>query len=277
MPILHAIILGIVQGLAEFLPISSSGHLLLVPWAFGWTELQHDPELEKAFDLALHLGTFFGAFWYFRKDMVNLAAAGVRSILHRRIEGADEKMAWMVALSSVPAAVTGVLFDDLIVEKLGAEWLIGVMLIVFGFVLLWCDRRAGERGEEAWRPRDALLMGIAQAAALQPGVSRSGATMSMARSLGFERPAAARLSFLMSLPIILGAAVYSLAGQLADEGIPSEFVPAFAWGTLASAITGFVAVWGTLRFLRTRSFTPFVIYRVIVGIGVIALAASPLR
>lgn len=278
MPILHAILLGITQGLAEFLPISSSGHLLLLPWALGWTELADDPELEKTFDVALHIGTFVGAFWYFRHDVVAMSAAALRSMWKRRIDEPAERMAWLIAASTVPAAITGLLFEDIIVEHLGAKWLIGVMLIVFGLVLLWADRRPGARTDREFGLRDALLMGAAQAAALQPGVSRSGATMTMARGvLGFGRESAARLSFLMSLPIIFGAGTFSMVDQLAGPGIPRELIPAFVWGTVASGITGFVAVWGTLRFLRTRSFAPFVVYRVILGAGVIALAASPLR
>ncbi|HUS61208.1 MAG TPA: undecaprenyl-diphosphate phosphatase [Acidimicrobiales bacterium] len=278
MPILHAIILGITQGLAEFIPISSSGHLLLVPWAFGWTDFANDPQLEKTFDVALHIGTFVGAFWYFRHDIIAMARGAMRSLWRRRIDEPIEKMAWLIVVATIPAALVGLLLEDIIVERLGAKWLIGVMLVVFGLVLLWADRRPGSRTDREFGWRDAALMGAAQALALQPGVSRSGATISMARGvLGFGRQSAARLSFLMSLPIIFGAGLFSLVDQLSGPGIPSDFVPAFVWGTVASGFTGFFAIWGTLRFLRTRSFRPFVVYRVIIGMSVIALAASPLR
>jgi len=277
MPILHAIVLGIVQGLTEFLPVSSSGHLAVVPWLFGWTELTSDPELNRTFDVALHVGTFLGAVAYFRTDIAVFAAAGWRSLRRRAVDGPDERLAWLLLLSSVPAAVVGVLLDSTVEQYLGAEWLIGVMLVVFGLVLGWSDRLPGGKGEEHFGVRQALLMGAAQACALQPGVSRSGATISMGRKLGFTRDAAARLSFLMALPLIGGVGVYKGLQVLAGDGIPAGFGPAFLWGMVASAVTGFAAVWGLLRFVRTRSFRPFVFYRVVVGLAVVGVAVSSLR
>ena len=262
MPILHAIVLGITQGLSEFLPISSSGHLVLVPWLFQWEELTRDPELNRTFDVALHMGTFVGAFAYFWRDVWRLATG-------------NRRMAGLLLLSSVPAAVVGVFVGS---AHFGAEWLVGVMLIVFGLVLRWADGLAGTRFEGEVGVREALLMGAAQAAALQPGVSRSGATISMGRYLGFGRDAAARLSFLMSLPIIGGAGVYEGTKVfVGGDGIPPGFESAFLWGMAAAGVTGFVAVWALLRLIRTRSFSPFVTYRVVLGLGVIALAASPWR
>ena len=257
MSIVEAIILGIVQGLSEFLPISSSGHLILVPWALGWEEL--DADLKRTFDVALHMGTFVGVLIYFRSDVVRLLTR-------------DRRMGWLLMLASVPAAITGALLDSLVEDSLADEWLIGVMLIVFGLVLWWADRLPERRPEEEFGPREALLMGVAQAAALQPGVSRSGVTMSMGRWIGFDRAAAARISFLMSLPIIAGAGAYKGLDVVSEGGIPPGFAPAFFWGTLASGITGFIAVWGLLRLIRRTSFLPFVIYRVVVGIGVILLS-----
>ena len=277
MPILHAIVLGIVQGLTEFLPVSSSGHLILVPWLFGWEELTRDPDLNRTFDVALHIGTFVGALAYFRSDIATFAAAAWRSVRRRSIESGDERLAWLLLLSSMPAALVGVVLDSLVEDHLSAEWLIGVMLIVFGLVLAWADRLPGRRDEGDYGIRQALLMGAAQAAALQPGVSRSGATMSMGRALGFSRETAARLSFLMALPLIGGVGVYKGAQVLTGDGIPAGFGPAFAWGMVASAITGYLAVWGLLRLVRSRSFTPFVVYRVVVGLGVIGVAASSFR
>jgi undecaprenyl-diphosphatase len=264
LPILHAIVLGIVQGLSEFLPISSSGHLVLVPWLFGWDELTRNPDLNRTFDVALHMGTFVGALIYFRHDVWRL--------LFR-----DRRLGWLLALASVPAALTGVVLDNFVEDQLSAEWLIGVMLVWFGFILLWADRLPERRPEDAFGPRDAVLMGVAQACALQPGVSRSGVTISMSRWLGFERQAAARLSFLMSLPIIGGAGLYKGLDVVREGGLPSGMAAPFFWGTLASGITGFLAIWGLLRLISTRSFTPFVIYRAAVGLAVIALAASSVR
>jgi len=276
-PILHAIVLGIVQGLTEFLPVSSSGHLVLVPWLFQWDELVRNPELNRTFDVALHVGTFAGALAYFRVDIATFARAAGRSVRRRSVEGDDERLAWLLALSAVPAGLAGLLLDSFVEEQLGAEWLIGAMLVVFGLVLLWADRLPGGRGEGEFRIREAVFMGAAQALALQPGVSRSGATISMGRWLGFSRDAAARLSFLMSLPIIGGAGAYKGLDVLTGSGVPAEFRAAFAWGMAASAVTGFLAVWGLLRFVRSRSFLPFVAYRILAGVAVVALAGSTLR
>lgn len=277
MPILHAIVLGIVQGLTEFLPVSSSGHLALVPWLFGWTELTRNPDLNRTFDVALHIGTFVGALAYFRADIATFLAAAWRSARRRSISSADERLAWLLLLSSIPAGLAGLALDSTVEDHLGAEWLIGLMLIVFGLVLAWADRRPGTCLVDDFGPRQALLMGAAQALALQPGVSRSGATISMGRYLGFTREAATRLSFLMALPLIGGVGVYKGADVLLGGGIPAGFGPAFAWGMVTSAVTGYLAVWGLLRLVRTSSFTPFVVYRVVAGVAVIGIAASSFR
>jgi undecaprenyl-diphosphatase len=298
MPLLHAIVLGIVQGLSEFLPISSSGHLRLVPWLFGWHDFDGRQHLERTFDVALHLGTLVGAIAYFRKDLVGLVRGGLSSLRpSRRLGGrsggavetgvppapgprapfGDEgKLAWLLVASAVPAAILGALLSDQVDKLAEHEWLIGVLLIVFGLVLLWADRLGGRRSADTFSLRDAVLMGGAQSLALAPGVSRSGATITAGRWLGLERDAAARLSFLMSLPIIAGALLFEGARVLKD-GMPAGFGPAFAWGIAVSAVTGYAAVWGTLRLVRTRSFTPFVVYRVAVGIGVLVVAVSSFR
>ena len=268
MPILHAIVLGITQGLSEFLPISSSGHLRLVPWLFRWRDFVGDPGLEKTFDVALHLGTLVGAIAYFRLDIVRyLRAAFTPS--GRGSE--DRRLAWLIVVSSIPAALTGALFADVIERKTGFIWLIATMLIVFGLLLAWADRRRGSRPLDQITTRDALLMGAAQALALQPGVSRSGVTMTAGRFSGMDRDAAVRFSFLMSLPIIAGALVFKAADVAGKGGIPDGFAAPFAWGIVTSGITGWLAVWGTLKLVRTRSFTPFVIYRLVVGVGVLVL------
>ncbi|MGH9190585.1 MAG: undecaprenyl-diphosphate phosphatase [Acidimicrobiales bacterium] len=275
MPILHAIVLGITQGLSEFLPISSSGHLILVPWLFGWKELigPANAELNRSFDVSLHLGTFAGAALYFRSDLVRLAAAGLTSIRSRAVGSPDERLAWLLLLSAVPGATVGAVLESTIADHLGQIWLIGVMLIVFGLVLAVADRAPGRRGESEFGLRDALVMGIGQAAALSPGVSRSGITISAGRWLGFDRPAAARISFLMSLPIIFGAGLFEGAKMLAGDGLPPGTGGAFAAGIAASAVTGTAAVWFLLRVVKTRSFTPFVVYRVLAGLAVLALVA----
>ncbi len=270
MPILHAIVLGITQGLSEFLPISSSGHLRLVPWLFGWDDFAGQAGLEKTFDVALHLGTLVGAIAYFRSDVVRYMRAGLRRDAAQTTDG---RLAWLLVVSTVPAAVTGALFSDVIERKTGYIWLVATMLVLFGLVLGWADRRPGERGVDDIRLRDALLMGAGQAVALQPGVSRSGVTMTAGRFAGLGRDGAARFAFLMSLPITAGALVFKGADVLSAGGIPAGFAAPFAWGIVASGITGWLAVWGTLRLIRTRTFAPFVVYRVVVGIGVLVLYA----
>jgi undecaprenyl-diphosphatase len=275
-PILHAIVLGITQGLSEFLPISSSGHLILVPWLFGWDELTRHPDLNKTFDVALHMGTFVGALVYFRSDIVRLASAALRSLRHRAVTDDDERMAWLLVLSALPGALVGALLEGSIEDHLGEEWLIAIMLIVFGVVLLWADRLPGRRPVEDFQLRDAVVMGVAQACALSPGVSRSGITITAGRWLGLGRDSAARISFLMSLPIIGGAGLYK-GVQLAGDGMPPGTAAAFTWGIVASGITGFLAVWGLLKLMRTRTFAPFVAYRVMLGITVLAILASGWR
>ncbi|HEX2048587.1 MAG TPA: undecaprenyl-diphosphate phosphatase [Acidimicrobiales bacterium] len=277
-PVLHAIVLGIAQGLSEFLPISSSGHLILVPWLFGWEELtgEANADLNKTFDVALHIGTVLATLVYFRNDLFRFAVAGLGSVRRRSIRTSDERLAWLLMLSSIPGAIVGATFEDFINRELGRIWLIAVMLIVFGLVLAVVDRLPGTRPETEYGPKEAVVMGLAQAAALSPGVSRSGITITAGRFLGFERDAAARLSFLMSMPITGGAALYKGA-ELAAEGLPPGTAGAFLWGIVASGITGIAAVWLVLRVVRTRSFLPFVVYRVLAGLAVLAVLASPLR
>lgn len=276
-PIVHAIVLGVVQGLTEFFPVSSSGHLILVPWLLNWEGLRSDTDLNKTFDVALHLGTFVGAAGYFAPDLARLAKAGIASIRRRRIQTTDERMAWLLLLSSLPGAAVGASLENLIEEHLGEEWLIAVVLIVFGLILAAADRLPGKRTADEFGFRDAATMGVLQAIALSPGVSRSGVTISGARWLGFQRDAAARLSFLMSLPIIGGAAVYKGVKVLAGDGLPAGTEGAFVAGMVASAVTGGVAVWGTLRYVRNHSFAPFVLYRVLAGAAVLALIATGAR
>ena len=277
-PILHAIVLGITQGLSEFLPISSSGHLILVPWLFGWEELTGpaNVDLNKTFDVALHVGTFLAALAYFRRDLTRLAAAGAGSIRRRAVRTQDERLAWLLLLSALPGAIVGALLEDVINDHLGEIWLIAVMLVVFGLLLALADRLPSNLDEGDYGPRQALVMGAAQAAALSPGVSRSGITMTAGRLLCLELDAAALLSFLMCMPITGGAALYK-GVELAVDGLPPGTVDAFLWGIVASAVTGLAAVWLVLRVVRTRSFLPFVLYRVVAGVAVLAVLASPLR
>jgi undecaprenyl-diphosphatase len=274
--VLHAIVLGIVQGLTEFLPISSSGHLILVPDLLGWEDLSGDTTLNKTFDVALHMGTLVAALWYFRHDLAHYIAAAWRSVRARSVAETDARVGWLLLLTAVPGAITGALFSSEIEDTLGDPILIGVMLIVFGTVLLLIDRLPGSRFVDDFRLKDAVIMGVAQAVALQPGVSRSGVTMTAGRWLRFDRAAAARISFLMSIPIIAGAGLYK-GLEVARDGIPSELVAPFFWGFVASAVSGFLAIAWLLRYLQTNTFFPFVVYRWVVGTLVIIVFATGLR
>jgi undecaprenyl-diphosphatase len=275
--IFHAIVLGITQGLSEYLPISSSGHLILVPWLFGWDDFAGNDHLKKTFDVALHMGTLAGALAYFRADVMRYSRASLRMLRHRDEKTTDGRIGWMLLLSTVPAALVGAALDNNI-EKLDDKiWLIAIMLIAFGLLLLVADRLTGRRQVNEFRARDAVFMGTAQMIALQPGSSRSGLTITAGRWLGFDRDSAARLSFLMSLPITAGAGLYKLIDVISNGGIPSELRGAFLAGIIASGITGWFAVWGTLRFIRTRTFAPFVVYRVAAGIAVLTLLSTSFR
>ena len=280
MPILHALVLGLVQGLSEFLPISSSGHLLLVPWFFGWKDFADTPagiSVEKAFDVALHLGTLVAAIAYFRRDITVYVREGTRLVARReQPAGAEGRLAWLLVVSALPAAAVGALFEKSIDNRLGTPTLIAVSLIVFGLLLGYADRRAGARTLNDYTRRDAVLVGAAQVLALNPGTSRSGITMTAGRFLGFDRDSAARASFLMSLPVTAGAVAYK-GLKLLKDGIPHGLAVPMVVGILTSGIAGWVAVWGTLKWVRTRSFTPFVIYRIVLGVAVLVTVAAGWR
>jgi len=275
-PIFHAVVLGLVQGLSEFLPISSSGHLLLVPWLFGWDDFDSEAT-EKAFDVALHIGTIVAAVAYFRRDLAVYVREGIAAITRRNQPTTPEgRVAWLLVLSTIPAALVGALFESWIDEQLGTPTIIAISLIVFGLLLAWADRSKGTRQVEHYTVRDALTVGAAQALALNPGTSRSGITMTAARRRGFSRDAAARLSFLMMLPVTMGAVALKMF-RLAGDGIPEGLAVPMLVGIVTSAISGWVAVWGTLRLVRTRSFTPFVVYRVALGVVVLLIVATGWR
>ncbi len=277
MPILHAVVLGLVQGLTEFLPISSSGHLLLVPWLFDWHDFD-DESIEKAFDVALHIGTVLVTIAYFRRDLVTYVKAGLTDIRHRdRPMTTDGRVAWLLLLSTVPAAAVGALFESRIDEHLGTPTIIGISLILGGLLLYVADRTAGSRKIEGYGVRDAVAVGAAQALALNPGTSRSGITMTAGRFLGFDRDAAVRISFLMMIPVTGGAVTFKMARLMSDGGIPTDLRVPMLVGIVTSGLSGWLAVWGTLKLVRTRSFTPFVIYRVALGVIVLVVVATGWR
>ena len=276
MPIIHAIVLGLVQGLSEFLPISSSGHLLLTPWLFGWNDFS-DVSVEKAFDVALHLGTLIAVIAYFRKDLVVYVRDGLRMVvLKEKPRTTEGRLAWLLVVASIPAALFGAIAGNWVDEHLGKPVIIAASLIVFGLLLAWADRRLGKRKFEEMNSRDAIVIGLAQVIALNPGTSRSGISISAARILGFDRDTAVRFSFLLSVPVTAGAVAVKLL-ELFKDGIPEGLVMPMIVGIVTAGISGWLAVAGLLKLIRSKSFDAFVIYRVIAGVAILAIAASGWR
>lgn len=270
MSIFRAVVLGIVQGLTEFLPVSSSGHLQLVPWLFDWNDFERNEDLANAFDVALHMGTLVGAVAYFWSDIWRYLKAGVGSLSPaNRTNGlsTDARVGWLLIVATIPAGLTGVLLEE-VLKSDDKIWLTAAALAVFGVVLALADRLPGERDLDSFQLKDALIIGIGQALALQPGVSRSGITITVARVLKFDRVNAARLSFLMSLPIIAGAGLFKYLDIGGLSGIPPDMKAAFAAGMITSAITGFLAVWGLIKLLTKVTFNGFAVYRVLAAIGI---------
>jgi len=273
---LEALLLGVVQGLTEFLPISSSGHLILVPWLQDYTFLQDHPDFNKTFDVALHIGTLVAVLSYFRRELVAMAAGLVRSVRTRAIESADERLAWVIVVGTIPAVIAGGLGENWIDDNLGEPWMIAILLIVFGLVLWHADRRPQDRTMGKVRLRDGLYIGIAQALALAPGVSRSGVTMSAGRYLHLDRDTAARVSFLLLAPVTAGAGAFK-AYQAINEGLPDGVAGPMIVGTIAAAISGYAAIAGLLALVRHHSYDGFVVYRILVGVGVLILIATGVR
>lgn len=277
MTIVQAIVLGIVQGICEFVPISSSGHLIIVPWLLHWDFFLAHPELNKTFDVALHLGTFFAVLAYYWGDIGRILRDFYHSIAQRRIETPGERLAWLLLLSTIPAGVLGVAFEKVVEDWLGKPWLIAVLMIVFGAIIWIIDARSPQRkGVEDLRWRGALGIGFAQALALAPGVSRSGVTMMAGRLDEFTRSAAARYAFLLSVPVVGGGALYKSL-ELTKTGLPSGMIAPFLVGMLAAAISGFAAIWFTIAYLRRHSFKLFAIYRFVAGGAILMVILLGLR
>jgi undecaprenyl-diphosphatase len=270
---LQALLLGVVQGLTEFLPISSSGHLILVPWFLDFHYLEQNPAFNKSFDVALHAGTLVAVLVYFRTQLLAYARGFVRTLRTRRVEDEDERMAWLIALATIPAAAIGAVAEGTIEGKLGQPWQIAILLGVFGILLALADRLPERREMSGLGWRGALTIGFAQAVALAPGTSRSGITITAARTLGLTRGAAAQFSFLLLAPITFGAVLYESI-DLASTGMPEGAAGPFVVGILAAAVSGFAAIWGMLRYLQTHSYDVFVVYRLAVAALVIVLIAT---
>ena len=267
----QSFVLGALQGLAEFLPVSSSAHLALAPWAFGW------PEPGLAFDVALHLGTLVAVLWYFRRDWLALTVAAVSVLKERRVQTDDQRLvAWLI-IATVPGAIAGLMFEKQAEHLFRAPSVIAVALILMG-ALLWivdvrATRAARERPLRAMSWRDALLIGCAQAFAIIPGVSRSGATMTAGRALSFTRADSAKFSFMMSMPIIAAAAVLKLPKLISAGGL----TPSLIVGVATSAITGWLAIAILMRLVQRGGFRVFALYRFALGAAVLILVALRAR
>ena len=276
MSILEALLLGVVQGLTEFLPISSSGHLILVPWLQDYTFLQENESFNKTFDVALHAGTLVAVIGYFRRELTAMALGVLRSLRTRAVEDEDQRLGWAVVVGTIPAVIVGGLGEDWIDEHLGEPWMIAILLIVFGLVLAVADRLPQRRAIDSLSVREGFYFGMAQALALAPGVSRSGVTISAARALGLDRDSAARFAFLLLVPAVAGATVLKAVGAI-DEGLPDGVVGPMIVGTIASAISSYAAIAWMLAYVRRRSYDVFVVYRVIAGFVVLGLIATGVR
>jgi undecaprenyl-diphosphatase len=277
LPDWQALVLGVVQGATELLPISSSAHLILVPWLGDWTYLEQHDAFNQTFDVALHLGTLIAVVAYFWRDVVDLTRAWLRTLHRRKLETADERIAWIVLVATIPAAVVGVAFGDVIAERLGEPWQIAILIAVFALVLLWADRRPQDRATGDLSLKEALGVGIAQALALVPGVSRSGITISAARFLQLDRDSAARLSFLLLIPTVLGAVLLKGVKDVVLGDLPQGWKGPFLVGTLAAAGSGLLAIQWLLGYVRRHDYSIFVWYRLVLAGLIAALIISGAR
>lgn len=263
---IHALVLGMLQGFTEVLPISSSAHLILLPWFLGW------PESGLTFDVALHLGTFIALAAYFRHDIAQMVVSFLDALSSRSLDTPAKRLPFLIIAATVPAAVVGKLFEQKMEEIFrSSPLLIAIFLILFGIILGIVDRLGQKRRSlDEIHTGSAMTIGLFQCLALVPGVSRSGITITAGLMLGFTRESAARFSFLLSLPIVAGAALLKTL-HVIRHGIPQGEGLAMLVGIVASAVTGYISVAFLLKFVQKRSIAPFVWYRLIVGAGVIGL------
>jgi undecaprenyl-diphosphatase len=273
----QALALGVTQGFSELLPISSSGHLILVPWLANWTYLEHHESFNKTFDVSLHLGTLVAVVAYFWSDVVRYVAAFIVVVRNRVIRTDDERLSVGIAIATIPAAIVGALGESKIDEKLGQPWQIAIFLAVFGVLLWYADRtpqdvQISDLG--LWR---SVLIGISQILALMPGVSRSGITITTGRFSRLTRDAAARFSFLLLIPIVLGAVLYKGLKHVVLNPLPAGSTGPFIVGTIASAAVGLVAIDVLLGYIRRHNYSPFVMYRLAVTVFIVAVIVSGWR
>jgi len=271
---IQALIMGLVQGLTEFIPVSSSGHLVLVPWLFGWK----DPFISSvAFTVILHMGTLLALLAYFWRDWMTLIPAGFAAIRDRSFKNdPNRKMAFMLVVATIPAVLVGPIFESKLEDLVREPARIALMLCV-GAAILWLADRWGskERDMDSLTFRESLIIGVAQVVALVPGISRSGVSISAGLFLGLTRESAARFSFLMATPVIGGAGVWEARKFLTHEAGPSPEMNVIVIGFLTALVSGFLAIRFMLAFLRRQPVTAFVVYRVLAAIAVFLILLSP--
>jgi undecaprenyl-diphosphatase len=262
--VVQALVMGVVQGLTEFLPVSSSGHLIIVPFFFGWDDA-FITSLE--FSVMLHLGTLVALLVYFREDWLRLVPAGLAALRDRSFhDDEDRRLAWLLIATTIPAAVVGVLFGDVIEASFRSVGLVAVTLVVGGLIILFADRfGAKSRGIEDVTFPIAVGIGAAQALALIPGISRSGISISAARMVGMDRESAARFAFLMATPITAGAGLFEARKLLSGEtGLQFDALPLIV-GMIAALVSGLIAIRFMLSYLRSQSLDVFVWYRFVLA------------
>jgi undecaprenyl-diphosphatase len=273
----QALALGATQGFSELLPISSSGHLILVPWLADWKYLEAHPDFNKTFDVALHLGTLVAVVAYFWADVIVYLKAFISAVGARAIRTGDERLAVGIAIATVPAAIAGALGESAIEDHLGQPWQICISLAFFAILLYVADRRPEEATLKDLGLKRAILIGLSQILALMPGVSRSGITITAGRFSRLNRDASARFSFLLLIPIVLGAVIYKGLKHVVLEPLPAGSAGPFIVGTIAAAGVGLIAIDVLLGYLRKHDYTPFVLYRLALAVAIAAIILSGWR
>jgi undecaprenyl-diphosphatase len=273
----QAFVLGVVQGATELLPISSSGHLVLVPWLGDWTYLEQHDDFNHTFDVALHLGTMLAVGGYFFHELVAMVRAFFHTLRTRRLETPDERLAWIVLVATIPAGVIGLALEDTITAHLGEPWQIAILLAVFAGLLWLVDRRPATRDAHELSLKEGLAVGVAQALALAPGVSRSGITISAGRLFRLDRDAAARLSFLLLVPTVLGAVLLKGLQDVVLGDLPDGWKGPFLVGVLSAWGTGLLAIEWLLGYVRRHTYGLFVVYRLVAAAIIVLLIISGAR
>ena len=273
----QALVLGVVQGITELLPISSSGHLILVPWLANWTFLEENEGFNRAFDVAVHLGTAVAVVMYFAEDLARLIRAWFVSVRERAVGTSDQRIAWFVIIATLPALLVGGLFGGVIGDNLGEPWQIAIFLGVGGIVLWLADQLPAKRSFSQLSLGSAVGVGLFQCLALMPGVSRSGITITAGRLVGLDRDSAARFSFLLLIPVSIAAVGYTALNDLLLGDLPAGWVGPFIVGSIAAFGSGLIAIDFLLSIVRRHTFAGFAIYRILAALFILGLIASGAR